>query len=210
MGFISRLTTAGLLALAAGGGYRLLNNRNPEKLTALSNASRQPAPIEYEYFSPGDDLERIDITELRAAAQRLHGLRVPLNIAMYAFTDRAIAQVLVEDADAGAVIRVYRDGEQYEAEERDAERYGRASVASMFRGHDNIHVRVKPASRVDLMHLKCWSDGKVLRDGSANWSPAGLKRQDNNVHFTTDPQEVQEFNRNFEQMWNRSTNVRVQ
>jgi len=210
VGFISRLTTAGLLALAASGGYHLLNNRNPQKLTALSNASRQPAPIEYEYFSPGDDLERIDIRELRAAAQWLHGLRVPLNIAMYAFTDRAIAQVLVEDADAGTVIRVYRDGEQYEAEERDAERYGRASVTSMFRGHNNIHVRVKSASRVDLMHLKCWSDGKVLRDGSANWSPAGLKRQDNDVNFTTDPQEVQEFNRNFEQMWNRSTNVRVQ
>lgn len=210
MGFISRLTTAGLLALAAGGGYRLLNNRNPEKLTALSNASRQPAPIEYEYFSPGDDLERIDITELRPAAQRLHGLRVPLNIAMYAFTDRAIAQVLVEDADAGTAIRIYRDGEQYEAEERDAERYGRASVASMFGGHDNIHVRVKPASRMDLMHLKCWSDGKVLRDGSANWSPAGLKRQDNDAHFTTDPQKVREFNRDFEQMWDRSTNIRVQ
>ena len=59
-------------------------------------------------------------------------------------------------------------------------------------------------------NLKCWSDGKVLRDGSANWSPAGLKHQDNDVNFTTDPQEVQEFNRNFEQMWNRSTNVRVQ
>ena len=210
MGFISRLTTAGLLALAVGGGYRLLNHRNPEKLTALSNASRLPAPIEYEYFSPRENLERIDITELRAAAQRLHGLRVPLNIAMYAFTDRAIAQVLVEDADAGTAIRIYRDGEQYEAEERDAQRYGRGSVTSMFRGHNNIHVRVKPASGVDLMHLKCWSDGQVLRNGSANWSPAGLKRQDNDVHFTTDPQEVQKFNRDFEQMWDRSTNVRVQ
>ena len=83
-------------------------------------------------------------------------------------------------------------------------------MASMFRGHDNIHVRVKPASRVDLMHLKCWSDGKVLRDGSANWSPAGLKRQDNDVHFTTNPQEVQQFTRDFEQMWDRSTNIQVQ
>ena len=38
---------------------------------------------------------------------------------MYAFTDRAIAQLLIEEADAGTVIRVYRDGEQYEEEERD-------------------------------------------------------------------------------------------
>jgi len=71
-------------------------------------------------------------------------------------------------------------------------------------------VRVKPASRIDLMHLKCWSDGQVLRDGSANWSTAGLKRQDNDARFTTNRQEVQEFNRNFEQLWNRPTNTRVQ
>ena len=66
----------------------------------------------------------------------------------------------------------------------------------MFRGHANIHIRVKPASRSDLMHLKCWSDGRVLRDGSANWSPAGLKRQDNEIRYTTDGHEVQEYNQN--------------
>lgn len=108
------------------------------------------------------------------------------------------------------MIRVYRDGEQYEAEEREAKQNGRGSVTSMFRGHPNIQVRVKPASRSDLMHLKCWSDGRVLRDGSANWSQAGLKRQDNEIRFTAVPQEVQSFNRNFEQLWNRPTNIRVQ
>ena len=111
---------------------------------------------------------------------------------------------------AGTEIRVYRDGEQYEAEQRESDRSGRSSVASMFHGHNDIPVRVKPASRIDLMHLKCWSDGQVLRDGSANWSTAGLKRQDNDARFTTNRQEVQEFNQNFEQLWNRPTNTRVQ
>jgi hypothetical protein len=60
------------------------------------------------------------------------------------------------------------------------------------------------------MHLKCWSDGRILRDGSANWSQTGLKRQDNEIRFTADPLEVQSFNRNFEQLWNRPTNIRVQ
>src|SRR5437588_2781149 len=46
--------------------------------------------------------------------------------------------------------------------------------------------------------------------GSANWSTAGLKRQDNDARFTTNRQEVQEFNQNFEQLWNRPTNTRVQ
>ena len=211
MGFISRVATTGLLALAVGGSYRLLHNRNfTERVTAGGDTPRPSASVETEYFAPAENLERIEVGELRAVASRLRSSRAPLNIAMYAFTDRAIGQLLTEEADAGTVIRVYRDGEQYEAEEREAKPYGRGSVTSMFRGHQNIQVRVKPASRSDLMHLKCWSDGRVLRDGSANWSQAGLKRQDNEIRFTADPREVQSFNRNFEELWNRPTNIRVQ
>ena len=211
MSFLSRVATTGVIALAAGAGYQVLNNRHSsENATTLARTTDRPGSVECEYFSPASNLEGIDIGELRTAARRLRELRTPLNIAMYAFTDHAIAQAVIEEADAGTLFRVYRDGEQYEAEERDAVRYGRTSVSSLFRGHNNIQLRVKPASRVDLMHLKCWSDGQVLRDGSANWSAAGLSRQDNDVRLTNDPQEVREFNRNFEQLWNRSTNIRVQ
>ncbi len=211
MGLISRVRTTGLLALAAVGGYHFLNNRHSsEPPITLTNAPRKPASSESVHFAPSENLERIEIGELRAAGQRLHGTQIPLDIAMYAFTDRTIAQVLAEEADAGILVRVYRDGEQYESEEGGAERHGGSSVTSMFHGHNNVHVRVKPASRIDLMHLKCWSDGHLLRDGSANWSTAGLKRQDNDLRFTTDPQEVKEFNRDFEQLWNRPTNILIQ
>ena len=59
------------------------------------------------------------------------------------------------------------------------------------------------------MHLKAWSDGEVLREGSANWSPAALKRQDNNVRFSRDA-EVKAFEADFEAMWNRASNMIVQ
>jgi phosphatidylserine/phosphatidylglycerophosphate/cardiolipin synthase-like enzyme len=129
---------------------------------------------------------------------------------MYAFTDRAIAQVLVEEADAGTEIRVYRDGEQYEAEQRGSERSGKNSIASMFHGHNNIHVRVKPASRIDLMHLKCWSDGQVLRDGSANWSTAGLKRQDNDARFHNQPAGSPRIQPKLRTAMEQAQNTRVQ
>ena len=116
--------------------------------------------------------------------------------------------MLIDEADAGTTVRVYRDGEQFEEEEH--ARHGRSSVTSVFQGHRNIHVRVKPLSHSELMHLKCWSDGRILRDGSANWSLAGLKRQDNEIRFTTDSKQVREFNRDFEQMWNRPGNIVVQ
>ena len=129
---------------------------------------------------------------------------MPLNVAMYAFTDRVIAQVLIEEGDAGTMMRVYRDGEQYEEEAAATES---GPWHRCFEGIANIQVRVKPLSRSDLMHLKCWSDGRILRDGSANWSPAGLKRQDNEIRYTTDRQEVQEFNQNFEQIMEQTRQI---
>jgi hypothetical protein len=60
------------------------------------------------------------------------------------------------------------------------------------------------------MHLKAWSDGEVLREGSANWSPAALKRQDNNVRFSRNAEEVKTFEAGFEAMWNRPSNTIVQ
>jgi phosphatidylserine/phosphatidylglycerophosphate/cardiolipin synthase-like enzyme len=202
------VVTIGLVALGAGSSYQLITERRLAPSTTAGVGNPKSSSIGSERFAPAENLERIEIGELRAAAQRLRGSQIPLNIAMYAFTDRVIAQLLVEESDAGTVIRIYRDGEQFEEEER--QHYGIGSVTSMFRGHANIHIRVKPASRSDLMHLKCWSDGRVLRDGSANWSPAGLKRQDNEIRYTTDGDEVQEFNQDFEQLWNRPINSRVQ
>ncbi len=162
------------------------------------------------YFAPAVDLGSLDIAALQAATKRLLKLRAPLNIAMYAFTDSAIAQALIAMADAGVLIRVYRDGEQYWTEELDAKLHSKTSVTEMFLGHASISVRVKALSETYLMHLKCWSDGKVLRDGSANWSVSGLKCQDNSLRFTTNTKEVLAFNQDFEKMWARPTNVIVQ
>ena len=49
-----------------------------------------------------------------------------------------------------------------------------------------------------------------MRDGSANWSAAGEAVQDNNARFSVDPQEIRDFERNFEILWNRPENTRVQ
>jgi len=137
--------TTGLVVLAAGASYHLVTEGHPANRTTSGAGDPGSSSTEFEHFAPAENLERIEIGELRAAAQGLHGSRTPLNIAMYAFTDRAIALLLIEESDAGTVIRIYRDGEQYEGEERES--YGSGSVTSTFRGHPNIHIRVKPASR---------------------------------------------------------------
>jgi hypothetical protein len=53
-------------------------------------------------------------------------------------------------------------------------------------------------------------DHSLMRDGSANWSPAGVKNQDNTLHFTSDPTEIERFDVAFQSMWDRKDNLRVQ
>ncbi|WP_263383518.1 phospholipase D-like domain-containing protein [Granulicella arctica] len=71
---------------------------------------------------------------------------------------------------------------------------------------DGVVVRVK--SSRDLMHFKSYViDGALLRTGSANWSPTGLKRQDNDVHYEVDSALAAQFELKFESMWNRASNA---
>lgn len=216
-GCLSLIAGMGLVAMLAAGGFHYLRVHRlaPIRSVLLNRQSRLFSPGAKqdggeEHFSPAENLERIELSELRSAAERARGSNTPLRIAIYAFTNRALAQLLVDEADRGAIVEIYRDGEQYEMEEQNGERFHDGSVTSLFRGHSNIHVRVKPPSRSDLMHLKAWSDGEVLREGSANWSPAALKRQDNNVRFSRNPTEVKAFEEDFKVMWNRASNTVVQ
>ena len=69
-----------------------------------------------------------------------------------------------------------------------------------------VEVRVKGAR--DLMHLKSYAvDGHLLRTGSANWSPTGLKRQDNDVVYEASPEAVEAFERRFTELWDRAGNT---
>ena len=217
MGFVSRLAGTAITVSLAAGAYQYLKQHHvglaafgQEPLsTAVSNsgASNDEGA---EHFSPSENLERPEMDHLKAAAEHARAAKRPLDIAIYAFTDRILAAQLVREAEQGTVIRICRDGEQYQNEERHAARFRDQSTTAMFRGQRNVHVRVKPPSPSDLMHLKCWSDGQVLREGSANWSPAALKRQDNNVRFSRNADEVKAFEADFEGMWNRPSNTIVQ
>src|SRR6516225_2861086 len=212
MGVFSRLAGTAIIFVFAAGGYQYLKHHvvSAESLSIPvlnSGASDDQGP---EHFSPSENLERPELDHLKAAAEHARAAKRPLDIAIYAFTDRILAALLVREAEQGTVMRIYRDGEQYQNEERNAARFRNQSTTAMFRGQRNIHVRVKPPSPSDLMHLKCWSDGEVLREGSANWSPAALKRQDNNVRFSLHTTEVKAFEADFEAMWNRPSNTIVQ
>lgn len=173
-----------------------------EQVQELTKSAEAGASVAEDHFSPAEDIERIDVARLEQA-------KSSVDIAMYAFTDKYIADELKRLAERGVKIRIYRDQQQYEEEQKNATKHDGDSTTSMLTGLGNVQIRVK--GHRELMHLKAFVvDGTMLRDGSANWSPSGEKRQDNNAHFTADPAQVDAFRRNFEAIWGRPDNLIVQ
>jgi phosphatidylserine/phosphatidylglycerophosphate/cardiolipin synthase-like enzyme len=148
------------------------------------------------YYSPWQNLEEIDYNAI-VSSRCNH-----LDIAIYSFTDWKLAQAAVICARSGRLVRIYRDYEQYEQEQKRG-----LQVAHMLK-RPNISVRLK--SSTVLMHMKAWSDGCILREGSANWSPSGEKQQDNSLAFINDRASVASFERAFEAMWIRNSNIIIQ
>ena len=175
-------------------------------LAHATGASVAPAasPVELprgEHYSPAEDLERLDY-------QAIRGARRSLDIAMYSFTDILLAAAVREAGRRGVRVRMYRDGDEYEREQAQLRRH-RSAMQTLV-GEANIRIRVKPPGR-DYMHLKvACIDGRLLRTGSANWSLSGEKREDDDADYSTDPNAIERFERDFEVLWNRSDNIVVQ
>ena len=69
-----------------------------------------------------------------------------------------------------------------------------------------VNVQVK-RSRV-LQHTKGYIiDSRLVREGSANFSPSALKRQDNTLVLTNDAEASRSFEHSYEIEWNRQDNI---
>ena len=144
-------------------------------------------------YSPMSNLERSEM-------QMLGRAKVSIDVAMYSFTDMELAEELGRLAWSGVRVRVYRDSAKYEQESQRGISTTEILLAA------GVEVEVK-ASR-DLMHLKSYAiDGALLRTGSANWSPTGLKRQDNDLRYEVDPVLARQFDTRFAEMWDRPGNL---
>ena len=147
-------------------------------ITAISAAGQSsstlcaPTAHAVVLYAAESNLERSEIETLRTA-------KVSVDVAMYSFTDRELAAELVRLARSGVRVRVYRDSRESMQENQ----RGFSTTPTMLAG--GVEVRVKASQ--ELMHFKSYViDGVLLRTGSANWSPTGLKRQDNDVHYEVD------------------------
>src|SRR5260370_16674683 len=73
--------------------------------------AKPAAIIAEDHFSPPEDLEHIDL-------YRLEHARLSMDVAMYSFTDKPLADEIIKLARDGVEIRIYRDPEQYHNQHR--------------------------------------------------------------------------------------------
>ncbi len=142
-----------LLCVARTRFVRPLHPGGPAAAAAKSAVETGADPgttgMPQEHFSPNENLESFDIAQIEKAHSSI-------DIAMYAFTDRALAETLLH-TDPNVQIRLYRDGEQFENEQWHAT-YGRPSTTQMLAGCTRIHIRVKRGDLREYMHCKrSWS-----------------------------------------------------
>lgn len=186
-------------------------------LTGCNQLPQQSTNIPAEiHYSPAENLEHLDIDLISQA-------RKTIDIDAYALTDLAVADALVSAANRGVRIRLYRDNTQTDGElarankirnsrsrsasdQEDTDDADDANSAILRLAHTpNVQVLVKHSRT--LMHLKAYCvDGKFVRTGSANFSPTGEKRQDNDLIVLRDPTSIQRFQANFNTLWSRTDN----
>ena len=152
------------------------------------DAAKTPAPTRIHY-APEENLEAID-------ADLISRAKTTIDIAAYALTDGPVLAALDRAAMAGVRVRLYLDK---------AVRNGTTAPAlqmTHLAALPSVQWKYKTARA--LMHLKSYCvDGATLRTGSANFSPSGERRQDNDLVVVEGPGACAAFAAHFETMWSR-------
>ena len=140
------------------------------------------------HYAPVENLEHIDLALIKSATKSL-------DLAMYTLTDWAIIAALKNASTRGVAIRITLDPSVRQAYDKLADMAG--------------VVRIK--KRGPLMHLKAYVvDGVLLRTGSANLSPSGLKQQDNDLIILRDPIAAAKFEARFDEIYAGAEPMRVE
>jgi len=131
------------------------------------------------HYAPVENLEHIDLELIRAATKSV-------DLAMYSLTDWAIIAALKDASARGVSVRIVLDPSVRQAYDK------LADMADV--------VRVKKPG--PLMQLKAYAiDGVLLRTGSANLSPSGLKQQDSDLIILRDPAAAAKFEARFAEIY---------
>jgi phosphatidylserine/phosphatidylglycerophosphate/cardiolipin synthase-like enzyme len=149
---------------------------------------RQTPTIRFEqHFAPLENLEAIDVALINEAGYTI-------DLAAYVLTDVPVINALTDAAQRGVRIRIFRQFDPSDPSPRVA-----AALNALLAAGAQQRFK-EPGS--PLMHLKAYCvDGGAFRFGAANFSPSGLKRQDNDLDIRRGPDVCDAFELDFDRIW---------
>lgn len=149
----------------------------------LDVASETAAVVSSAYFSPGD-------TCLRRLSDLMRGCKATLDICVFTIADDRLTDAILDCHARGVRVRVISD---------DDKQYDTGSDIERLRAR-GIPVRLDDAPS-HMHHKFALFDGRVLANGSFNWTRSATHNNDENLVVTDDPNLMRVFALQFEKLW---------
>ena len=146
-------------------------------------AQAPPASVSQACFAPGDAC-------LRKLRELCRGARRSLDVCVFTISDDRLAGELLDCHARGVAVRVLSDDDKRFDEGSDIDRLQRAGVP--------VRLDDGPAH---MHHQFALFDGRLLANGSFNWTRSATARNEENLVVTDDSTLVGRFAEHFETLW---------
>ena len=155
-----------------------------EQVVKTLDAADQAAPVvSSAYFSPGD-------TCLRRLCDLMRGCRDTLDICVFTIADDRLTEAILDCHARGVQVRVVSDNDKQHDSGSDIDRLRARGV----------QVRVDDAPS-HMHHKFALFDGRVLANGSFNWTRSATRDNDENLVVSDDANLVRVFGLQFGKLW---------
>jgi phosphatidylserine/phosphatidylglycerophosphate/cardiolipin synthase-like enzyme len=151
----------------------------------LDAANGAATVVSSAYFSPGD-------TCLRRLSHLMRGCKATLDVCVFTIADDRLTDAILDCHARGVQVRIVSDNEkQYDAGSDIQRMVAHGIPVRLDRGAPHMH------------HKFALFDGRVLANGSFNWTRSATRDNDENLVVTDDPNLVRVFGLQFEKLWER-------
>lgn len=155
-----------------------------EQVVKTLDVAGEAAPIvSSAYFSPGD-------TCLRRLTDLMRGCRETLDICVFTIADDRLTDAILDCHKRGVQVRVVSDNDKQHDSGSDIARLRDRGVP----------VRLDDTP-YHMHHKFALADGRVLANGSFNWTRSATEKNDENLVVSDDANLVRVFGLQFEKLW---------
>lgn len=170
-----------------GGGEVMALMRWLEQVVKALDLARHPAGLveTQVWFSPGDACRN-------GVTRQLGQARESICICVFTISDDRISEAIVAAHRRGVHVRIVTDNDKRLDLGSDIDALRRAGVSV-----------VEDVSPAHMHHKFALYDGRVLHNGSFNWTRSASRDNEENLIHTTDPKAIAPFQARFEHLWRR-------